>query len=132
MICGVAKVGSLERRAARAHKAGLGLKAKRRRKRLKMLAQRRLFAAAHGPNLAAHIDEVEAVPRQFAECFGIARYDRGLHAKPGVGDLVTVLLIEMPHWISNKPVAMQCLLARFAASHKKMLRCIIMSRIDGA
>jgi hypothetical protein len=105
-------VGSFGRRASRAYKAALGLTASRGRKRLKTLARRSLFAATfaatHGPNLAAHIDQVKAVPRQLAERFGIAGYDRRMHAKPRIRDLVAILLIEMPHRISNRSVAMRC------------------------
>jgi hypothetical protein len=62
-----------------------------------MLARRSLVAATHGPNLAAHIDKVKAVPRQLAKCFGIAGYDRRLRAMHRIRDLVAILLIEMPH-----------------------------------
>jgi hypothetical protein len=84
-------------RAPGAYQVALDLKANRRRKRLKMLARGSLVGATHGPNLAAHIDEIKAVPRQLAKCFGIAECYRRLRAKHRIRDLVAILLIEMPH-----------------------------------
>ena len=60
-----------------------------------------LSVAAHGPDLTAHIDELEAVPRQFAECLPIARENRRHRAVRCVFDFVTIGRIEVSHGITD-------------------------------
>jgi hypothetical protein len=56
-----------------------------------------LSAAAHRPNLAAHIDELKATPRQLAERLPIARENRRHRAMRRVFDFMTIGRIEVLH-----------------------------------
>lgn len=60
-----------------------------------------LRVAAHGPNLAAHIDELEAIPRQLAKRLPIARENRRHRAVRRVFDFVAIGRIEMSHGITR-------------------------------
>ena len=60
-----------------------------------------LCVATHGPNLAAHIDELETIPRQLAECFQIAGQNRRHCAVLRIFDFVTICQIEMSHGITD-------------------------------
>jgi hypothetical protein len=61
-----------------------------------------LGVAAHGPDLAAHINELEAVPRQLAERFPIAGEDRRHRAVRRIFDFVTIDHIEMSHGFTGR------------------------------
>jgi hypothetical protein len=61
-----------------------------------------LRVATHGPNLAAHVYELETIPRQLAECFPIAVQNRRHCAVLRIFDFVTIGQVEMSHGISNR------------------------------
>jgi hypothetical protein len=60
-----------------------------------------LCVATHRPNLAAHIDQLETMPRQFAERLPIAGQDRRHGAAFRIFDFVTICQIEVSHGITD-------------------------------
>src|SRR6185437_6152488 len=56
-----------------------------------------LASAAHGPDFAAHVDEVKAAAREFAPGHDVAAVHRRPGVRRGVFDLVTVSGMEMLH-----------------------------------
>jgi hypothetical protein len=86
--------------------------------------------AAHSPDVAAHLDKIKPVPRQFAESVHVAEKHRRPRARLRVPDLVTVLRIEVLHGISimiggpsDASLDRRCSLPQYGATHKILLQC---------
>src|SRR6185437_10786036 len=73
-----------------------------------------LAHAAHGPDFAAHVDEVKAAPREFAPGHDVAAVDRRPGVRRGVFDLVTVSGMEMLHCCLRSSAAIERVLRQTA------------------
>jgi hypothetical protein len=90
----------------------------------------RLAGAKHRPYLAAHVDQMKAASREFADGYGVPGVNRRESMRLHVSDFVKVSEFEMLHRVLHRPRGIERVppwpaqsLAHYAATHHEMLPC---------
>jgi hypothetical protein len=118
---------------------GLSVKSRALRPLILGLGRGRLARPKHRPHLAAHVDQMKAASRQFAEGHGVPGVNRRESMRLHVTDFMKVSRFEMlhrvlhrPHGIERDPIGRGERLAQFAAAHHEMLPCTNRNPDDAA